>query len=172
MKTSPTPAKKYDHDSSPKEKPTQMPATISPSSPVNSKLAIRHKRFGWTSLLIFVGLGTLLEGLLGFKSIGLLLDPLKRELWRLAHFHGAMLAIINLVYVFWADNNNLLDHQQKSASRALIGGSVCLPIGFFIGGIAHPEGDPGIAIFLVPIGALMICYAIGLQVLAAWKTPK
>src|SRR5689334_19434768 len=90
-------------------------SNISPISTSN-RLAIRHRRFGWTSLLIFIGLGTLLEGLLGFKSIGLMLDPLRRELWSLAHFHGAMLAIVNLVYVSWADNTDLPVHQQNSAS--------------------------------------------------------
>lgn len=143
-------------------------SNVSPISTSN-RLAIRHRRFGWTSLLIFIGLGTLLEGLLGFKSIGLMLDPLRRELWSLAHFHGAMLAIVNLVYVSWADNTDLRSQQQNSASWALIIGSLCMPAGFFFGGISHPEGDPSIAILLVPIGALMICYAIFLQALAAWK---
>jgi hypothetical protein len=157
MKASPTTVKKQNTES-----------TITQIS-TSSRLANRHRRYGWTSLLIFIGFGTLLEGLLGFKSIGLMLDPLRRELWSLAHFHGAMLAIVNLVYVSWADNADLRSYQQNSASWALIIGSLCMPAGFFLGGIAHPEGDPGIAIFLVPIGALMICYAVFLQALAAWK---
>lgn len=130
-------------------------------------LGKRHKRYGWTALFLFLSFGSLLEGLLGFKSISLLMDPLRRELWSLAHFHGAMLAIINLVYSQWA--NNIAVSQQNIASWSLIFGSILLPLGFFLGGVAHLEADPSLGIFLVPIGTLMLLYTIFLQVIASWK---
>jgi hypothetical protein len=132
-------------------------------------LARAHQRFGWTVLFISLLFGTALEGLLGFKVEELLLNPVRREFWSLAHFHGAMLAILNLVYLPWADRASLDAGQRQRASRALLLGSALLPLGFFLGGAMHTEGDPGIGIFLVPVGALFLLYAIGVQALAAWK---
>ncbi|MBK7993383.1 MAG: hypothetical protein IPK14_08125 [Blastocatellia bacterium] len=141
---------------------------ITPSETISSKdLSKRHKRYGWTALFLFLSFGSLLEGLLGFKSIGLVMDPLRRELWSLAHFHGAMLAIINLVYSHWTEN--ISSSQQNIASWSLIFGSILLPLGFFLGGIAHLEADPSLGIFLVPIGTLMLLYTIFLQVINSWK---
>ncbi len=131
--------------------------------------APRHRRYGWSALFIFMIMGTVLEGLLGFKSEQLLLDPLKRELWSLAHFHGALLALVNLVYAQWADSPETPENRRRTASTTLIAGSMAMPLGFFLGGLSHPEGDPGIGIFLVPIGALLLLYTIGSQVIAAWK---
>lgn len=134
---------------------------------ISLNLDKRHRRYGWTALFLFLSFGSLLEGLLGFKSVGLLMDPLRRELWSLAHFHGAMLAIINLVYSQWAENISV--NQQNIASWLLIFGSILLPLGFFLGGIAHLEADPSLGIFLVPIGTLMLLYTILLQVVSSWK---
>ncbi|MCS6883818.1 MAG: hypothetical protein RMM17_06120 [Acidobacteriota bacterium] len=130
--------------------------------------ATLHKRYGWSALLFFMLMGLALEGLLGFKSEEFLLDPLRRELWSLAHFHGALLALVNLVYAQRADD--LPVNQRRIASGLLVTGSILMPLGFFLGGLSHPEGDPGIGIFLVPIGALMLVYAIGSQAIAAWKS--
>lgn len=154
-----------------KEKPTETnepaKADIKLGEVVNLNLGKRHRRYGWTALFLFLSFGSLLEGLLGFKSIGLLMDPLRRELWSLAHFHGAMLAIINLVYSQWAEN--ISSSQQNIASWSLIFGSILLPLGFFLGGIAHLEADPSLGIFLVPVGTLMLLYTILLQLIASWK---
>jgi hypothetical protein len=113
--------------------------------------------------------GAAIEGLLGFKSVGLLMDPLRRELWSLAHFHAAFLAILNLVYANWADRDALAPPRRRAASRALLLGSAVMPVGFFLGGAWHPEGDPGIGIFLVPVGAGLLIYAVGAQALASWR---
>jgi hypothetical protein len=153
-----------------KEKTTETTETDVKSEETICKhlnLGKRHRRYGWTALFLFLSFGSLLEGLLGFKSVGLVMDPLRRELWSLAHFHGAMLAIINLVYSHWAEN--ISPNQQNIASWLLIFGSILLPLGFFLGGIAHLEADPSLGIFLVPIGTLMLLYTILLQVIASWK---
>lgn len=134
-----------------------------------NQLVYLHRVYGWSALFISLTFGFALEGLLGFKTVSLLLDPIRREFWSLAHFHGALLALLNLVYVHWAEHETLNPAQRRLASRTLIIGSLLLPLGFFLGGLIHYEGDPGVGIFLVPIGAILILYTVGLQALAAWR---
>ena len=131
-------------------------------------LARLHRRFGWTALLAWMCGGLLLELFHGFKLGGYLLDPLRRELWTLAHFHGALLSVVNLSYVRWAEAPGLSAARRMRASRALIAGSVLLPLGFLLGGLFHYEGDPGIGIFVAPLGALLLLYAVAVQTRSAW----
>ncbi len=142
----------------------------SPNAPPDSRpLPRRHRRFGWTTLFIWLSFGFTIEALLGFKASGLLLDSIRREFWKLAHFHGALLALINLVYVRWADDPRLAPAFRRWASSALLGGSLLLPLGFFLGGAVHYEGDPGLGIFLVPAGGLLILYGVGVHAAASWR---
>ena len=131
--------------------------------------ARRHLRYGWSALVVSLGFGVTLEALLGFKAVPYLLDPLREDLWRLAHFHGSMLALVNLVYASWADRDMLGPATRRMASRALLAGSVLLPLGFFLGGVAHFEGDPGVGIFLAPPGAILVLIAAVIQARAAWR---
>jgi hypothetical protein len=108
-----------------------------------------------------------LEAYLGFRSSAVTSDELRHRLWSLAHFHGAMLAMLNLIYARFADRESVPN--RALASRALIAGSTLMPLGFFFGGASHPEGDPGIAIFLVPLGAVAILVAVAMQTVAAWR---
>jgi hypothetical protein len=41
-------------------------------------------------------------------------------------------------------------------SRCLIAASVCLPGGFFLGGVSFYSGDPGLGVLLVPVGAVLL----------------
>ena len=132
-------------------------------------LALLHRRFGWTSLLVWMTGGLLLETLHGWKSAAYLLDPLRRELWILAHFHGALLAVVNLAYVRWAEAPGLDAGARTLASRSLLAGSVLLPLGFLLGGLQHFEGDPGWGIFLAPAGGAALLVTTFLQVRAAWR---
>ena len=131
-------------------------------------LARRHRRFGWTALFAWMCGGLVLELFHGFKVGDYLLDPLRRELWTLAHFHGALLSVVNLVYVRWAEAPGLSAAARGRASWALIAGSVLMPVGFLLGGLQHFEGDPGFGIFLAPLGALALLYPAAAQVRAAW----
>ncbi|MCK6548321.1 hypothetical protein L6R52_20910 [Myxococcota bacterium] len=132
-------------------------------------LARRHRRVGFTALALALAAGAALEVLLGYKVSSYLLDPLRRELWSLAHFHGALFGILNLVLVPWVERAELSPALQRAASRGLVLGTVLLPLGFFGGGIAHPEGDPSVAILLVPVGALAALFAITTHAWAAWR---
>ena len=132
-------------------------------------LARRHRRFGWTALFVWMCGGLLLELFHGFKLGDYLLDPLRRDLWTLAHFHGALLSVVNLVYVRWAEAPGLSDAARARASLALIAGSVLMPVGFLLGGSFHYEGDPGLGIFLAPLGALALLYPVAIQARGAWR---
>ena len=128
-----------------------------------------HRLFGWTSLLVWLIFGTTLEILHGFKVSSYLLSDIRREFWSLAHFHGVGLGIVSLIYVRWAQADGLTPSQQKTASYLLIAGSILMPLGFFLGGLVHYEGDPGIGIFLAPIGAFLILLVALFQTKAAWR---
>ncbi len=144
----------------------------SSSSSIEHKLAPRHGRFGWAWLLLWLLVGFTLEMLHGFKANAYLLDPIRREFWTLAHFHGVALALVNLIYVRWAEGNQLPTGQRNLASWALMAGSVLMPLGFFLGGLVHFEGDPGLGIFLAPPGALLILLTVCLQTIAAWRAEQ
>ncbi len=45
-------------------------------------------------------------------------------------------------------------------SRGLTAALIFLPLGFFLGGFAAKGGDPGIGIFLVPVGAIALLTAV------------
>lgn len=135
---------------------------------LEARLATRHRRFGWAALLAWMCGGLVLEMLHGFKLGAYLLDPVRREFWTLAHFHGALLSVVNLTYVRWAEAPGLSATARGRASVALITGSVAMPLGFLLGGAWHYEGDPGVGIFLAPIGASLLIYPAAVQARAAW----
>ncbi len=111
-------------------------------------------RQGWISLALWIACGTLLEGLIGFRIPALLDDPLRREMLRLAHAHGTLL---NLLLIAAALCLRLdLIHLTRWSAIGLRVAVVLLPLGFLIGGLWHFRDDPGLGIFLVPLGALLL----------------
>ncbi len=139
------------------------------------RLAFTHYRWGWVQLLVFLILGSVLETLHGFKA-ELYLDvsnSTRRLMWSLAHAHGAALAVIHwgfgasLQYVpRWTGRGRLL------ASRSLSAASVLFPGGFFLGGVFIHAGDPGLGIFLVPVGAAMLATSVLLTMLQFFRAAK
>jgi hypothetical protein len=127
----------------------------------------RHLRFGWWSLFGFLFFGFVLELLHGFKA-GLYLDvsnETRRLMWTLAHAHGAMLGLVHILYALCLRQVAGMDvRNQSPVSWALIGASVMLPGGFFLGGMWFYGGDPGFGIVLVPVGAA--CLMIGVFLVA------
>lgn len=136
-----------------------------------------HLAFGWWALFLFLMLGILLEALHAFK-IGYYLDTsneTRRLMWRLAHAHGTLIALVHIAFALslpsLAGEGSREDAEPRSqggdppalalspalslASRCLYACAVLLPLGFFLGGVFVYGGDPGLAIVVAPIGALL-----------------
>jgi len=123
--------------------------------------ADRNLRFGWWSLLVFLSLGAALETLHGFK-IGWYVDvgnETRRLMFTLAHAHGTLLALVNIAAGLTERNMDRFS-LRPSVSFALIWAAILLPAGFFLGGIVIYDGDPGLGVWLVPIGALLLFYSV------------
>ncbi len=121
-----------------------------------------HLRFGWWSLLVFLSLGLGLEALHGFK-LGWYLDAgneMRRLMLTLAHAHGTLLALVNIAAGLTL--RTVKDFALSPAtSLTLRGAGVLLPLGFLLGGIRIYGGDPGIGVFLVPVGGIVLLYGVG-----------
>ena len=127
------------------------------------ELARAHLRFGWIALLVFATLGAVLEALHAWKSgaylgVG---NEVRRLMWTLAHAHGIGLSLVQLGFAatvkigFEVESRRLL-----RAGQLLRWATVLLPAGFFLGGVAPYEGDPGVGVILAPLGALLAWSAI------------
>ena len=122
----------------------------------------RNLRFGWWSLLVFLSLGGALETFHGFK-IGWYVDvgnEMRRLMFTLAHAHGTALSLVNIAAGLTAQKMERFD-LRSSVSFSLIWAGLLFPLGFFLGGLVAYGGDPGLGIWLVPIAALLLFYAVG-----------
>ena len=135
--------------------------------PASSTLAARMMTQGWVSIALWMSVGLLLEGLIGYKIPAYLNDLQRRELFRLAHTHGTLLGLILVAASLCI--RRYIASPMRPAQTALSLGSVVMPLGFLLAGIWHPEGDPGIAIWLVPPGALMVIFGAIALALACFK---
>ena len=133
----------------------------SKQAPSVAQLAERNLQFGWWSLLVFLSLGAVLETLHGFKigwyvNVG---NEARRLMFTLAHAHGTLLALVNIAAGLTA---RIVDRfaLRPSVSFSLIWAAILLPAGFFLGGIVIYDGDPGLGVWLVPIGAALMFYCI------------
>ena len=112
---------------------------------------------------MFVTLGLSLELMHGFK-VRMYLDvanETRRLMWTLAHAHGALLGILHIVFGLTLKVVPELGPLRLSViSPSLVGASLLLPGGFFLGGVAFYGGDPGLGILLVPVGAALLIAAV------------
>lgn len=149
-----------------KSKTNAAPVATKPAA--SASPADRLLRQGWASIAVWMSVGLLLEGLIGYKIPAYLSDPQRRELFRLGHTHGTLLGILLVVAALVLQRGAEV---PKAAWTALRIGAVLMPAGFFVAGIWHTESDPGLAIWLVPPGALLIIYAAVAFTLAHFKKP-
>lgn len=112
---------------------------------------------GWLSVIVWMSFGLLLETMMAYKSPRYLDDQQRRELFRLAHAHGALLGLVLVVAALWIRRAAKVSRPGLLALRV---GAVLLPVGFAFAGVWHPEGDPGFAIWLVPAGALLLIFGL------------
>ena len=149
-------------------KPKTNAAPVATKPAASASPADRLLRQGWASIAVWMSVGLLLEGLIGYKIPAYLSDPQRRELFRLGHTHGTLLGILLVVAALVLQRGAAV---PKAAWTALRIGAVLMPAGFFVAGIWHTESDPGLAIWLVPPGALLIIYAAVAFTLAHVKKP-
>jgi len=138
-----------------------------PSNPTaldaTARLVNRHMRFGWWSLAVFVGLGITLETLHGFKIVWYLgvSSETRRLMWTLAHSHGTLLSVLQIVFALTVPKLPAkTSSSQIRASMCLLGASLLMPLGFFLGGLFCYSGDPGIGILLVPPGGILLLIGV------------
>lgn len=113
---------------------------------------------GWLSLAFWMSFGLLLESLLAYKAPAYLDDPVRRELFRLAHAHGSLLGVVLVIAATWARGCGA--QLSRLAAGALRFGALIMPLGFMAAGVSHSESDPGLAIWIVPAGALPLIFAL------------
>lgn len=122
-------------------------------APQAEQLAAR--RFGFRALTLWASLGLLLEGAHAFKLSSYLDHPLRRELLLWAHAHGVGLALVVLAYAAVGVNEHSARYGRVLRAAALI-----MPTAFALAIFGHSEADPGPSIWLVPVGALTLVYAL------------
>jgi hypothetical protein len=116
--------------------------------------------YGWAAVGFFLLLG------LGLESLHLLKAPfyvdarLRRELWTLAHAHGTLLGLVCVAFALTAGRAVADGRVRLRASRLVRAGAVLVPAGFLLGGVGNAEGDPSLAIVLVPVGAVLALLAV------------
>lgn len=143
--------------------PKAVPPRDDKSSVENQFVLVRrHLLVGWWALLVFLTLGLVLESLHGFK-VGMYVkvsNETRRLMWTLAHAHGTLLGLMNLGFAAtlrtiptWPDRG------RTFASGSLLGATLLMPAGFFLGGCFIYAGDPGLGILLVPVGGILLFLA-------------
>lgn len=117
-------------------------------------------RAGSWALFAFAALGLGLETLHAFK-LGLYLDvgnETRRLLWRLAHAHGVLLALLNVCHALAVRSWPRLE--DALASRALLVSLLLMPSGFLLGGVFARGGDPGASIGLSAAGGVALLFGL------------
>ena len=143
-------------------KPDQ-PGDVARPRAGHSSLVRRHVHLGWWWLLCFLSLGIVLETFHGLK-VGWytnVANETRRLMWTLAHTHGTLLGLVHIafaftVYLFATQESR----QTRLASACLTGAGVCMPSGFFLGGVVIYDGNPGLGVLLVPVGAVLLLAAV------------
>lgn len=116
-------------------------------------------RLGFALLAFSLPLGLTFEALHALKVDVYLGSATRREMWTLAHAHGAMLGLLLLAFAALAPRY-LAEGARSSIGRWLAGGGVLMPLGFVAGGVLNSEGDPSLGILLVPIGGVLLLVAL------------
>lgn len=120
--------------------------------------------FAWICFWIFFGL--LLDSFLGTKQLFYISNPMRREMWRLAHTHGTLITLVFLAYMHFRGI------AKKQHENMMFIGAILMPVGFFLGGIVTTEIDPFVGVFLVPIGGFLFVLGLLLSLFTTPQTPQ
>lgn len=135
----------------------------------------RHLVFGWCCVLGFILLGLMLDNFHAFH-VGWYMDTnhqTRRLMSTLAHAHGTLLGGLHIAFagtLFIVGESST--RHLRLASSSLLSVSLIMPLGFLLAGIFLLEDQPGIAIFLVPVGALLLVVSVTATSFALWRGPR
>jgi hypothetical protein len=137
-----------------------VPATS--GAPEREVLALRHLRVGFGALALFVAIGLALETVLGLRLPWYVDDAhaTRRLMLTLGHAHGALLSLVNVAFGLTTASPLCRTTPSRASSRALLAATVLVPVGFLGGGWVIHDGDPGLPIFLVPLGGVALLGAL------------
>ena len=83
----------------------------------------------------------------------------RRLLFTLAHSHGALIGLLHLALSAHAKAMTP-GRALNVASWCLCSATILLPGGFFLGGLVLLGTDPGLGVFLTPVGGLLLVVAM------------
>lgn len=140
-------------------------------NPEAAALTRRHLVIGWVLLLVYLSLGMVLETFHGFKVRWYvdLNNATRRLMWTLAHAHGVLMGLIHIAFAVTVHLRPRARDRRALASICLVLAAVLLPGGFLLGGLVIHQGDPGIGVFLTPIGGLLLFAAVAITVRSQLK---
>ena len=115
-----------------------------------------HVRLSLLLVAAFLGLGIIVESLLGTRAAALWDDELRREFVRLGHAHGGLLGLLNLGIGWAMLHLRTPEGWARKLRVAAWSGAALVGLGFLGGGIWHGATDPGLLILMVPTGALLL----------------
>src|SRR5678815_3566055 len=126
------------------------------STPMDPML--RARSFGWWSLLVWLSLGMVLEGMHGFKVRWYLdvVNEARRLMFTLAHSHGTLLALVNLAFAATLRPAEGDAARLARCASCLQWAGILMPLGFLGGGVQIYGADPGFPIILVPVGGFLL----------------
>lgn len=139
----------------------------------NAEISGRHLKAGWFGLAAFLCVGLVLEALHGFK-IGFYTQPgnhWRREMWTLAHAHGGLISVVNIVFALCVAKRGLVSGPVRVMGMLLVIALVTMPLGFWMGGLGASESDPGVGIVMVPVGGVALVVAVVLVALNLHPDP-
>lgn len=152
--------------------PQGSATTRAPMRPASSSGDAVHTclAVGWTLVAVFLVVGLALEAFHLIKLPAYVDVRVRREMWTLAHAHGTLLGVVAVLFGVSAERLLPDPSTRATAARLVTWGAILVPLGFFGGGIANAEGDPSLAIVLVPVGALLALAGLLLLVRGAWAS--
>jgi hypothetical protein len=127
------------------------------------ELGAKHLRVGWYFVALYLTMGLCLEVMHGFKVDWYLnvSNETRRLMFTLAHSHGTLLGILHIVFGLTLKGEGASEASwARRAGACLTGAAILLPGGFLLGGIVIYAGDPGRGVLLVPIGAVLLLFAV------------
>jgi hypothetical protein len=139
-----------------KTSPMSRPSLIESNSIEENRVARSLLTQAWPSLAFWIAFGLLVEGFIGWRTPSIMDDSLRREMFRLAHAHGTLLNLLLIAAAICARLDLL--RVGALALFALRFSVIILPLGFLLGGIWHFQSEPGLGVWLVPAGAVLLLW--------------